>query len=630
MDFQLWNNNDQGGGSDVYSGAQGQENIDANNDSLQTYDSAWVIVFDETEYNGNIWKIGPDAYYDDLNHVDRNDSSGNKVGVWKNAIQSFIIYKQQPAFWNNSSWPSQSELIGLQENQALFAENSSYLGDNRVFTGPYNAGSLSEIGYANDSDKMSGAGGVTSLKTGPGSWLIIFDDTDFDGDFLKIGPNTPYSDLNNVERQDINGNNDGDWKNQIQSFLLYAYQPEFWNTSYSRPYVDFSTFYDLYPYPTSDVSDNKIVYMVEDSTYTVDCPDFTEQSTTQSLSVYEDDDTTNLPTNGWTKYGMNLTHENPALTRDDTCEFDAYFDNTGTLVSIQHFDMQLNGAYQISQAVIDTVDFVAWYYGTTGAIETLGISEEAADAFVDVFDFVTAAFNKFSAAIYKVSDNGGQFYFLPVVCHTLNRLCTTVAGPFNLPLYTDPNDSRKNYSMAFDNGTFPGSLNSVISGYGSVQNWQQENGLDGGTYPFDQAAEYTYESYPFRTWYQESSVSAQLGIFVSCKLDYEIGDNSKDDHVILLLGFKLPDTNGDRPTLTFAQATVQFTDGSNPNIMTPPYNNVSSGTSNYTSDVIDSVCDYIQSSLSGVSMNGSQQGRQYLADVTRANMQAICDCVSFS
>ncbi|MNL73735.1 hypothetical protein D3C87_1992370 [compost metagenome] len=75
---------------------------------------------------------------------------------------------------------------------------------------------------------------------------------------------------------------------------------------------------------------------------------------------------------------------------------------------------------------------------------------------------------------------------------------------------------------------------------------------------------------------------------------------------------------------------MQFTDGSNPNIMTPPYNNVSSGTSNYTSDVIDSVCDYIQSNLSGVSMNGSQQGRQYLADVTKANMQAICDCVSFS
>lgn len=628
MDFILWNNNDQGGGSDSYTGAQGQENIDANNDSLQTSSGTWVIVFDGTEYTGNIWKINPSTYESDLNHVDRYNSSGSKVGVWKNAIQSFIIYKQEPAYWNSSSWPSKSELIELQEHQALFTENGNFEGDNRVFTGPYNAGSLSDIGYANDSDKMTGTGGVTALRSGNGSWLIIFDDTDFDGDFLKIGPNTTYPDLNNVERKDVNGNNDGDWKNQIQSFLLYTYQPEFWNTSYSRPYVDFSTFYGLYPYPTSSESDNEVVYMVEDSTYTVACPDFTEQSTTQSLSVNDDDDTTNLPTNGWTKYGMSLTHENPVLTSDDTCTFDAYFDNTGALVSIQHFDMELNGADQISQALIDTVDFVAWYYGTTGALETLGISEEAADAFVDVFDFITAAFNKFSAAIYKVSDNGGQFYFLPVVCHTLNRLCTTVAKPFNVAVYTSSTDARQGNSMAFNNGNFPSALNTVI-GNGSVKDWTQEDTSSGNTSPFGQAAEYTYQSNPYRTWYQESSVSAQLGIFVSCKLDYEIGDGSKDDHVILLLGFRLPDTNGDPPSLTFAQATVQFTDGSNPNIMTPPYNNVSTGTSNYTSDVIGSIYNYIQEQLSGVSMTSSQQGRQYLADVTKANMQAICNCVSF-
>jgi hypothetical protein len=630
MDFILWNNNDEGGGSDSYNGAQGQENIDANNDSLQTADGTWVVVFDGTEYTGNLWKINPGTTEDDLNHVNRYNSSGSKVGVWKNAIQSFIIYKQEPAFWNNSSWPSKAQLIQLQEYQALFTENENFEGDNRVFTGPDNEGSLSDIGYANDSDKMSGTGSVSALRTGNGSWLIIFDDTDFNGDFLKIGPNVTYSNLNNEGRYNLDGNEDGDWQDQIRSFLLYNYQPEFWNTPYSRPYVDFSTFYNLYPYPTSSESDNKVVYMVEDSTYTVDCPDFTEQSAKQSLSSYDDDDTTNLPTNGWTKYGMSLTHENPALTRDDTCTFDAYFDNTGALVSIQHFDMQLNGAYQISQAVIDTVDFVAWYYGTTGALETLGISEEAADAFVDVFDFVTAAFNKFSAAIYKVSDNGGQFYFLPVVCHSLNRLCTTVAKPFNVSVYTNPNDSRKNYAMAFNNGAFPGSLGSVISGYGTVQNWQQEDTSNGGTYPFDQAAEYTYETYPFRTWYQESSVSAQLGIFVSCKLDYEASDNSQEDHVILLLGFRLPQSTGDKPALTFAQATVQFTDGSNPNIMTPPYNDVSNGTSYYTSDVIDSVYNYIQGQLSGVTMSSSQQGRKYLADVAKANMQAICDCVSFS
>ncbi|SDF87730.1 hypothetical protein SAMN04487996_11371 [Dyadobacter soli] len=627
-DLELWNNNNYSGGSDSYNGAQGQDNIDANNDSLKTGD-AWVIVFDQTSYNGNLWMIPPNTPESDLNHVERVNQSGGNEGVWKNAIQSFIIYKQEPSFWTTTSWPSRSQLTDLNLNQVLFGENSDYLGDSGVFTGPYNAGSLSDIGWP-DSDKMSGTGSVSSLKTGPNAWLIIFDQTDFEGNFSKIAPYVPYSDLNEVGRFNLDGTEVGDWNDQIQSFLLYTYEPEFWNTSYSRPYVDFSTFYNLYPYPSSSESDNKVVYMVEDSTYTIDCPEFTEQSAKQSLSSYDDDNTTNLPTNGWTKYSMSLKHQNPAFSFDDTCNFDAYFDNTGSLVSIQHYDMNLNGAYQISDAVIDAVDFEAWMLGTTGAIESFGVSEEAAEAFVEVFDFVTAAFNKFSAAIYKITDNGGQFYFLPVVCHTINRLCTTVAKPFNTTIYSNSGDPRENYTMAFDNGSFPGSLNSRI-GNGSVQNWQQENSLDGGTYPFDQASEYFYESCPFRTWYQESSVSAQLGIFVSCKIDYEIGDNSKDDHIILLMGFQIPATAGEKPTLTFAQATVQFTDGSNANIITPPYNNVADTSSEYyTTDIINAIYEYLCGQLSGVSMSSDQHGRQYIDAVTQANMQAICDCVSFS
>lgn len=627
MDFQIWNNNNMGGINDYFTGAQGQDNITGNTDSLQTYDNAWVIVFNDTNYSGDYMKINPNSSLSDLNKINRYNSAGAVVGDWKNQIRSFVIYKQEPAFWSSGSVPSSNDLTGLHQNQVLFTEDGDFLGDNRVFTGPYNAGSLNEVGYTTDGHKMSGTEAPSALKTGPGAWLIGFDHTDFDGDFLKVLPSVSYPDLNNVGRYDLSGNKDGDWKNQIQSFLLYTYQPEFWNTPYSRPYVDFATLYSLYPYPSSSASDDKIVYMVEDSTYTIDCPDFTEQSTTQSLSVNENDDTTNLPANGWAKYHINLVHENPALVQNDTCEFDMYFDNSGSLVQIEHFNMSLGGAYQISEALINTVDFVAWYYGTTGAIETLGISEEAADAFVEVFDFVTAAFNKFANLIYKISDNGGQFYFLPVVCHTINRICTTVAKPYSINIYTNPDDSRQNYSMAFDNNSFPGALNTQLDN-GSASGWQQENVQDGGTYPFNQAVEFTCQSFPFRTWYQESSVSAELGIFVSCKIDYEIDSNSKDDHIILLLGFKLPDINGDKPELTFAQATVQFTDGSNPNVMTPPYSSVS-GTSYYSGDVINSIYTYIQNALANVQMQSNQGGRQYIADVTKCNMLAIAQCTSF-
>jgi hypothetical protein len=267
--------------------------------------------------------------------------------------------------------------------------------------------------------------------------------------------------------------------------------------------------------------------------------------------------------------------------------------------------------------------------GTTGAIETLGISEEAADTFVDVFDFVTGAFNKIANFVYKVTDNGGQFYFLAVVCHTLNRICTTVSSPFNTQVYTNPNDTRKNYQMAFSNANFPNALKSTI-GSSSNLNWQVKQDLfSTSNTEFQQVVEYTYQNYPFRTWYQESSVSAKLGMFVSCKIDYEIGDNSKDDHIIVLMGFKLPSTNGASPILTFAQAIVQFTDGTNTNIITPPYNSIAN-TTYHTSDIISSIHSYIHNALSSVKTDSNSAGRPYIADVTQDNMIAISNCMSFS
>lgn len=48
VDFQTWNNSDRGGGTDKYTGTQGINSRDANDDSLQTSDSTWVIVFDKS------------------------------------------------------------------------------------------------------------------------------------------------------------------------------------------------------------------------------------------------------------------------------------------------------------------------------------------------------------------------------------------------------------------------------------------------------------------------------------------------------------------------------------------------------------------------------------------------------
>lgn len=58
-----------------------------------------------------------------------------------------------------------------------------------------------------------------SIKTGNNSYLTVYDGAGFTGNVLKLGPNGTLSDLNKVER-----GQDGDWKNQIQSFQLSSTQ----------------------------------------------------------------------------------------------------------------------------------------------------------------------------------------------------------------------------------------------------------------------------------------------------------------------------------------------------------------------------------------------------------------------
>lgn len=102
----------------------------------------------------------------------------------------------------------------------------------------------------------------------------------------------------------------------------------------------------------------------------------------------------------------------------------------------------------------------------------------------------------------------------------------------------------------------------------------------------DQVVEFTYQNNAYHTWYQESSVAAKLGMFVSCKIDCETTDDSKDDHIILLMGFAVP-SEGHTPVINFAQVIVQFTDGFNTNIQSGAYN----------ADVINAVYNDLQNKL---------------------------------
>lgn len=637
VDFEIWNNNDRGGGHDSFSNTQYQDSIVDNTDSLQTIANTWVIVFNDSNYTGHMMQIDPGStgnYLSDLNHLHRYPSSivypnngdgsitvlsGSNEGDWKSQIKSFILYKSRPSWWGRT--PTNDELFYPGDDKALFTENTNFLGDNRTFATPYNAVNLGSIGYTTNSHEMYSTvlgGSINSLRTGRNVWLTIFDDVDCNGCAKLISPNTSYADLNNQTRNDFLGNTKGDWKNQIASFLMYPAKPGFWDTNYPRPYIDFSKLFALYPGTTNKNTDDKIVYVIEDSTYQVNEPEVKIQTTTQSLdNYYINDDFSKLPSDGWTKYHVELSHENTA-GRNDKAEMDLYFDNNGKLVSIQHFQWTSGSAYVIPQQLITIVDDEAWVLGTAGAIETLGISEEAADTFIEVFDFVCKVFNDMTTFIYKMSDDGGRYYFLPVICHTINRICTTIWSSFNLPNYISPTDSRNNQSFTFDYQQYHNSLMSSGYSFNNLNNWGVKSGSS-GQLPFNQVMEYRYQNYNYRTWYQEVSFSNALGMIVSCKIDYEIDDH-KDDHIILMVGFRVPEAGQSAAVLNFAQATIQFTDQSNDNIMTTPCTG---------NDIVSNLTNQLSTALGKISPDSSKGGRAYLADMANANIKAIISCSKF-
>jgi hypothetical protein len=86
-----------------------------------------------------------------------------------------------------------------------------------------------------------------------------------------------------------------------------------------------------------------------------------------------------------------------------------------------------NDGYTIPKIVMEVVDTSAEILGAVGALETLGISKEAANGAVAAFDGFCKLFNTLSPWLVGRSDDGGRFYTLAVVCHAVNRACSSVS-----------------------------------------------------------------------------------------------------------------------------------------------------------------------------------------------------------
>lgn len=167
--------------------------------------------------------------------------------------------------------------------------------------------------------------------------------------------------------------------------------------------------------------------------------------------------------------------------------------------------------------------------------------------------------------------------------------------------------------MQFNNTTFESALGTYNSTDLVLQGpWVPWQGYTGRN---NEVLQYTYNTQSYRTWNQESSqtnvpiTSLNLGLMVSCKLDCV--RSKQDDHIIILVGFML---DNNLPKICFAQALVEFTDGTAPNINTGP---IASG------DISQGIYDAINNQT-----HGQGTGRSDFPYIAKANIDCIVASVS--
>ncbi len=162
-----------------------------------------------------------------------------------------------------------------------------------------------------------------------------------------------------------------------------------------------STFKSLYP--NSKSYSEYLEYKVEDSLYRVYNP------TVKADNVLY----------------VKLDHIRADAT-DDHVELTVEFNTNASIKQVNYNWQKGNDGYQIPDKAIKAVDITFEVVGAVGALETFGLSEELALDAKEAFDFCAKAFNDISTAVVKWNDNGGQLYFVAVVSHTINRLCSSV------------------------------------------------------------------------------------------------------------------------------------------------------------------------------------------------------------
>jgi hypothetical protein len=389
----FWNNNNYGGLSDTFEGTQRRTYGSSPAwDSIKTDGNTWVVVWDGQNCTGNYMKVGGSNSdsKSDLNNIQRGS---DKHDDWKNAIMSFMMFGTQPSWWNSSSKPP-VDLSYLGSTELLTCSSPNFYDDTKVFSGASSHDDLSEMDWpTNSGTDMSDA--IDSIATGSSVWMEVWNDVNFQGDWMKLSPSNHRSDLNGNARP----SGLGDWKNQIKSMKTFTSKPACWDMSF-----DLQAFYLLFPdyVPYDDTSGSYVTYLTQDCGYDIRRINESYDESTYTVSFRVD-------------YCITGGTNDKALL--DIC-----VNADGSLNGVNYSYTQSEGAVQIPDTFVKAVDKTAELLGALGALETLGITEEAAEDFIVAFDTFCKVFNDVTKLLYKKSMvDDGRSYMLAVCLHTLCR-----------------------------------------------------------------------------------------------------------------------------------------------------------------------------------------------------------------
>ncbi len=371
----FWTKNDYEGTEYSFTGAQRTDNAPKGTDSIKTGANSWMIAFDDRNFTGNELRMGgaDAANHHDLNHLDRDGKD------WKHQIDAFVLYDYEPPFWDGGTFDP--NLPASAEVAAMLFRITDFCGNNRNFPNGSQISDLSEESFTTNS--FYSCMDIESLRAGDGTWMTIYSDINFGGDSLNVTPGTYYKDLNDVNRA-----SGGDWKHQVRSLQTFASSPNGWNMGFN--YTAFGQLFD----GASTVSDDVISYTTQDATYLIHRP--------------------------WQSYpnvdGIQISTcvEYEANGKNDKLNLNVQFDRQGKVTSLT-FEYYQGNARQIPPKLVTAVDDSAEILGAVGALETAGISEEAAEAFVEGFDTAVKLFDAFANLAYKLGESDDGRYYLAAV-----------------------------------------------------------------------------------------------------------------------------------------------------------------------------------------------------------------------